>query len=100
MGANCMATVMPTAATLCESWSTSQSCAMRCIQVPDIARMLEIVNSRKFGTRSDERLSLHGARPLITGIGSVGGKVDEVGAAVKRILKGCLVMYGSRWRRP
>jgi hypothetical protein len=59
---------------------------MRCIQVPDMARTFEIVNSRKFGTRREERLSLHGERPLITGIGSVGGNAEEVGAAVKRVL--------------
>ena len=81
MGVNCMATVMPTAATLCDSWSTSQSCAMRCIQVPDIARMLEMVKSRKLGTRSELKVSLHGDRPVMTGMGSVGGKADDVGVA-------------------
>jgi hypothetical protein len=69
---------------------------MRCIQLPDIARMLEMVKSRKFGTRNELRLSLHGARPWMTGIGSVGGKADEVGAAVKGILK-CSVVWSYVW---
>jgi hypothetical protein len=52
---------------------------MRCIQVPDIARMLENVNSRKLGTLRELKLSLHGVRPVMTGIGSVGGYTEEVG---------------------
>ncbi len=100
MGVNCMATVMPTAVTLCERVSTSQSWAMRCIHVPDMARMFEIVNSRKLGTRSELKVSLHGERPAMTGIGSVGGKAD-VGGAVAVTKRSpwwlCMgdVMYGG-----
>jgi hypothetical protein len=60
---------------------------MRCIQVPDIARMFEIVKSRKFGTRRELRLSLQRGRLVMTCIGSVGGKVDCAVAAVKDVLK-------------
>jgi hypothetical protein len=53
--------------------------------------MFEIANNRKFGTRSELKLSLHGALPETTGFGSVGGKADVVGAAVtKKIPGGCV----------
>ncbi len=46
MGVNCMKTVMPTAATLPESWRTSQSIAMRCIQTAVLATRLLAANRR------------------------------------------------------
>jgi hypothetical protein len=55
---------------------------MRCIHVPDMARMFEIENRRKFGTRRELKLWLHGVRPVMTGMGSVGGKADVDEAAV------------------
>jgi hypothetical protein len=47
-----------------------------------MARMFEIENSRKFGTRRELKLWLHGVRPVMTGMGSVGGNADVDGAAV------------------
>ena len=46
--------------------------------------MFEIVNSRKFGTRNELKLWLHGVLPVMTGIGSVGGNADVVDAAVTK----------------
>ena len=46
IGVNCIATVMPTAATLPESWSTSQSIAMRCIHTAVLATRFEAANLR------------------------------------------------------
>jgi hypothetical protein len=46
--------------------------------------MFEIVNRRKFGTRRELKVWLHGARPVMTCSGSVGGNTGEVGAAVTK----------------
>jgi hypothetical protein len=57
--------------------------------------MFEIVNSRKLGTLRELSVWLHGARPLTIGIGSVGGKVECAGAAVKDVLKLSFVYFGA-----
>ncbi|OUE10050.1 hypothetical protein CMsap09_13980 [Clavibacter michiganensis] len=74
MGANCMATVTPTAVTLPVSSSTSQSWAMRCIHPEVMAMTLEAVNRRKFGTLRAMRVWRHGGRRVWIGSGAVGGK--------------------------
>jgi hypothetical protein len=48
--------------------------------------MFEMANSRKFGTRSELKLSLQRGLVVITGIGSVGGYADEVPADVTKVL--------------
>jgi hypothetical protein len=40
--------------------------------------MFEMVNSRKFGTRSELNVSLQRGRTVVTWIGSVGGYAEEV----------------------
>ena len=62
IGANCIATVMPTCATDPVSCSTSQSWAMRCIQPAVIATRFVAVNSRKFGTDRAMSVWRHGGR--------------------------------------
>ncbi len=46
MGANCMATVMPTAVGLCERLRTNQSWATRCIHAPVLASSCEAAKRR------------------------------------------------------
>ena len=63
---------MPTIATLPVSCSTSQSCAMRCIQVAVIATTLAPAKMRKFGTARAAKLSRQELGPSFgSWIGSV-----------------------------
>src|SRR3954452_24407480 len=56
MGRNCSPVVMPSAVVLPVSLSTSQSCAMRCIQVPVLDTVWPAAKSRKLRLRSDEKV--------------------------------------------
>jgi len=62
---------MPTAVTEPESSSTSQSCAIRCIQRATTATKCPMAKMRKLGTRSEMNVWRHGSRSLTTAIGWV-----------------------------
>ena len=65
-GRNCSATVMPTAVTEPESWSTSQSWAIRCIQSAITAMKCPIAKMRKLRTFSEMKVWRQGRRSLTT----------------------------------
>ena len=70
-GRNCSATVMPTAVTEPESWSTSQSWAIRCIQSAITAMKCPIAKMRKLRTFSEMKVWRQGRRSLTTAMGWV-----------------------------
>ncbi|VXC37412.1 conserved exported hypothetical protein [Arthrobacter sp. 8AJ] len=70
-GRNCRATVTPTAVTEPESWSTSQSCAIRCIQMAITAMKWPAAKIRKLGTFSEMKVCFQGSRSATTGSGWV-----------------------------
>ena len=68
-GRNCSATVIPTAVTEPESWSTSQSWAIRCIQMAITAMKWPIAKMRKLRTFSEMKVWRQGSRWLTTAMG-------------------------------
>ncbi|KSU76947.1 hypothetical protein AS031_10225 [Pseudarthrobacter enclensis] len=70
-GRNCSATVMPTAVTDPDNWSTSQSWAMRCIQMAITAMKCPTAKMRKLGTLSEMKVCFQGSRSATTGTGWV-----------------------------
>ena len=70
-GRNCSATVNPTAVTDPDSWRTSQSWAMRCIQMAMTAMKWPTAKMRKLGTLREINVCFHGRRSATTGTGWV-----------------------------
>src|SRR4051794_14497127 len=76
IGANCSATVRPTAATLEVSSKTSQSMAMRAIQPPMLLKSEPTNDSRKLNTRKEENTSRQAVRSLSVVRGAVAGEAS------------------------